>query len=255
MAPMRHDGFISRLGFTFDELGDRRVGTVALVPELCAPGTDRPRAGVLATLADLVAGHPPERPTAATSDLSLHVWRVPSSRLVQLEARTLKAGRRLIVTESTFTTADDPEPFACSLATFVAMPEDAPPRPHPLPKVNTPRLDADLAERIGAQVLAPGVVELHRSPFITNGLEGTIQGGLIALVAELAAESYVADAIVRDLDVRYLNAVRVGPALTTTTLVGRNADDVTLRISIDEPERPVAHALVVCRSSHSKRGA
>ncbi|MGE0880234.1 MAG: hypothetical protein AB7L13_18710 [Acidimicrobiia bacterium] len=243
----RSDHFLSHLGFTFEVRETDRVGTATLIPELCVPGTDRPHIGVLATLADIVAGFPNERPTVATSDLSVHVWRTPRTRTVEVTSSTLKAGRRLIVTESLFTEPGVDEPFGCSLATFMAAPDDFPAHAPPFPPENSPTIDGPLADRIGARIIAPGTVELPRSPFITNGEDGTIQGGLIALLAELGAESLLDGYAVRDLDVRYLNGVRVGPAVTTSTVIGRDERDITVRVRIDEPDRPIAHVIAVCR--------
>ena len=58
---------------------------------------------------------------------------------------------------------------------------------------------------------------------------GTLQGAMVALLAEAAAEDLVQarfgrPAIVTDLDLRYLAPTGTGPVRTTTRLLGKRAD-------------------------------
>ncbi len=74
-----------------------------------------------------------------------------------------------------------------------------------------------LADRIGARVLAPGVAEVPRR---TDGLNatGAIQGGLVAVAAEEAAMSLVAQPTVPyALNVRYLRQFSIGPCRAVAT--------------------------------------
>jgi acyl-coenzyme A thioesterase PaaI-like protein len=82
-------------------------------------------------------------------------------------------------------------------------------------------------EHVGVRVLSPGTAEVDLVRFTTQGA-GSLQGGIVALVAEVAAESLTASPIL-DLDVRYLNAVRVGPGRATATRVGRDLVRVEVR--------------------------
>jgi hypothetical protein len=76
------------------------------------------------------------------------------------------------------------------------------------------------------------VVELDRVPYVTQPA-GTIQGGAVALLGELAAES-ATGAPVTDLELRYLSAIRVGPAQTASTLL----TDSSVRVEIRDAARP-----------------
>jgi acyl-coenzyme A thioesterase PaaI-like protein len=89
------------------------------------------------------------------------------------------------------------------------------------------RLSQPVAERIGAHITAPGTVEMMIGNDVGNSF-GTVQGGVLAILAELAAESAVSREepfVVTDLDARYLNRVKVGPA------------EAVADILIDQPPR------------------
>jgi acyl-coenzyme A thioesterase PaaI-like protein len=73
------------------------------------------------------------------------------------------------------------------------------------------------------------VVLIERGPYV-NQPAGTLQGGVVALLAELAAESLTRSRVL-DLEVRYLSAVRVGPARTSAVAL----DDHTVRVEIRDP--------------------
>ena len=73
-------------------------------------------------------------------------------------------------------------------------------------------LPEPLPDFVGVRTLAPGVVEIDHRPLVTQG-SGTLQGGIVALLGEMAAETLTGHQVV-ELDTRYLATVRVGPART-----------------------------------------
>jgi acyl-coenzyme A thioesterase PaaI-like protein len=87
-------------------------------------------------------------------------------------------------------------------------------------------------EEIGARVISAGVAELDRVPYVMQPA-GTIQGGAVALLVELAAES-VAGAPVTDLEIRYLAAYRVGPARATASVIAPGL----IRVEVHDVGRP-----------------
>jgi acyl-coenzyme A thioesterase PaaI-like protein len=90
-----------------------------------------------------------------------------------------------------------------------------------------PSLARPFVEQLGIRSLAPGVAEIDRTAY-TMQPTGTIQGGAVAAVAEVAAET-AAGRAVRDLEVRYLAAVRVGPARATAEVFGAGQVRVEVR--------------------------
>lgn len=216
-------------GFAIGREGDTYAGHGPVTPEMLVPGSDWLRTSVLATWADsLGAGAAtaavyPIAPT--TLDLTLDVCR-PLVRLgrIRAVARPVKVGRQVIFTRIDFWADDAAELLAVASVTFMANPDGRtladPEAPHHEAYANgSGRLAAPLAEACACVRLSPGVATLPKSPETTNGL-GTVNGGLLALVAEEAALSLAPAAGLSSLAVRYLRAARVGPVIATAERVG-----------------------------------
>jgi acyl-coenzyme A thioesterase PaaI-like protein len=205
-----------------------------------------------------------------TVDLTLHMLRPLDGPRVTMTARTLKVGRTTTVAETLFFSGSDPlsgsipgdtEPVAVSHTTFMVSPrpEDVmeevfwhrPPTPA--------RMSAPIMEQIGAVVLGPGIVELARVPYVMQP-SGTVQGGAVALIAELAASTALGAGVlgagvlgagvlgnpVTNLEIRYVSAVRVGPARTSATILGPGVARVEVRDAGNEDRLT---ALVIARAS------
>ena len=226
--------FLQDVGYTqVIEDGVSR-GWLQVTDELRIPGSPQVRASVLATMADVwtgaLAGMACEPKLALTLDLTARVIGDVSGDRLDIVGRVLKQGRTTIVTETEFCRPATGSVVAVSHATFVASP-----RPQDVigPMVATcasvNALSRPLAEELGMQVLAPGVVSLERRPYV-NQPSGTLQGGVVAVLAEVAAET-LTGARVTELEVRYLSAIRVGPGRTSAVAL----DDHTVRVEIRDP--------------------
>jgi acyl-coenzyme A thioesterase PaaI-like protein len=244
-------GFMADLGLDHWIEGDRSHGRAPVTPGLWVPHTEFVRIGVLVQLADAISGQPPSGPITPTTDISLHVTGLRPMASVHLVSRVLKAGRLLAVCETLLMADDEDEPFAYSLSTFMNRSVPILERGARPPQ---PPLDQPLAERIGARVHARGVVELAPRSGVANPHHDTILGGVVAMLAELAAESLLAGdgpVVVTDLDVRFLNRVKVGPARATARplMVGPAGQDVVVEIEdVGNEGRPVAFATARVRS-------
>jgi acyl-coenzyme A thioesterase PaaI-like protein len=91
-------------------------------------------------------------------------------------------------------------------------------------------LDRPLREAAGIEVLdaAKGEAELTVTAELRNPA-GTLQGALVALLAEAAAEDLVttrfeSPAVVTDIDLRYLAQAQVGPVRSSSRLLGTGPD-------------------------------
>jgi acyl-coenzyme A thioesterase PaaI-like protein len=109
--------------------------------------------------------------------------------------------------------------LATSVGTFLASPRPQDVAPRTLDRFRGPRTvtstAATLADHVGLRVLEPGITEIEMRPDLTNATEA-LQGGLVALLGELAAQSAASallgsTAVVDSLEVHYLAAARVGP--------------------------------------------
>ena len=239
---------IAEFGLEHWHEGELSCGRAPVVDGMLVPGTDLVHIGVLATLADVVAGQPVGGAVTPTTDLGITVVRRRPTAAVELRSRVLKAGATLLVAETLLTAEGDDEPFAVSLVTFVHQRVEVPGRPEQPPLLAEP-----LAERMGVRHLAPGTTELDPRDDLSNGLHGTVQGGMVALLAEMAALSLMAadgPHLVTQLDVRYLNRIKVGPARATArVLVGATPEPalaVTV-VDVGQGGRVAAHVGARCR--------
>lgn len=219
-----------------------------LVPGLLGPG-DQPRAGVLATLADVAGGELAVRSArpewVATSGLVLH--RLRPSRGTRLEARPelVRRTRTRIVLEVSIT---DAAPGALALATmsFALLPAREGQRRMGVGADETRTdfalpgsgLDEPLAERIGARCLdaASGRLELTLVPYVGNSL-GALQGGAAALLVDLAAEAaggaaLAAPCLPCDLALDYLALAHEGPVRTQARVLRSDASGALVRVEL-----------------------
>ncbi len=215
-----------------------------VVPELC---TDRgvARAGALATLVDVIGGglaataaHPD---WIATADLTLHVvGGAAPGTTVQADARVLRAGRTTVVIEVDLTA--DGTTVALATMSFSVLPRrdinpdmstvrDQGPSTIAIPDS---RLRAPVLDALGLHVVdaAAGVVEVPVTDWARNSM-GAMQGGVVAMVADAAAESALRastgeSVVVSDMHVTYLGFGRVGPVRTATDVLGPHAARVSI---------------------------
>ena len=87
-----------------------------------------------------------------------------------------------------------------------------------------------LREEAGVEVIdaAAGIVQVEVTPDLRNPA-GTLQGAMVALLAESAAEDLMATRfgspfVVTGLDLRYLRKAQVGPVRTRSRLLGTGPD-------------------------------
>ena len=198
------------------------------------------RAGVLAFMIDAVAGivvdHDPDV-WAFTTDLSLRMRPVAAPARITAAATIVRQGRR----SSTCTvdvTDDAGELLAVGTAGFANVPRRAgdPPKIS-LSPANAPArfrdfgtIERPLREEAGIEVVDArnGVVQLAVRPELCNPA-GTLQGAMVALLAEVGAEELVAaraggPVLVTELDVRYLDKATEGTVRTRCRALGPGVD-------------------------------
>jgi uncharacterized protein (TIGR00369 family) len=219
-----------------------------VVPGLLGP-TGEPRLGVVATLADVAGGELAVRSArpgwVATSDLVLH--RLRGLRGGHLEARPelVRRTRSTIVLEVTVGDGAT-APVALATMTFAVLPAregqrrmgvgaDAPRTDFALPGSG---LDGSLIERIGARCLdaTAGRFELALDPYVGNSL-GALQGGVAALLVDLAAEAAGGAALgspclARDMALNYLALAREGPVRTGAAVLRADAAAALVRAEV-----------------------
>lgn len=223
-APARRRHLLSELGFSSRQVGDEMHATGAIAPPMHVPGTSCLRISILASWADMIGGALTMRaitPRApVTLELDVHLYRpAPTAGRLQAVGRITRTGRSVTVVEVDFRD-EHGETFAFGGLSFMAAPDtsitlslpasvDRPPR--------EPTMTLPIADRAGCKRPQPGTAVLPRTEDGLNGV-GTIHGGLLALAAEEAMLSLVPGQSLSSLGLRYLQPVRVGPAVATATV-------------------------------------
>ena len=222
--------FVNDLGGWYRLEGERCAGEFEVTGEMLGPDGSV-RASILATQADMIGGALANRASTPrvplTVDLTVHRVEPVGVGTLSMVARILRAGRRTVVTEAAFLAGGE-RPLVVSQATFMPSPNPVDEQPFVGDRDGgRPTLTRPFADQLGIRVLAPGLSELDRVPY-TMQPTGTIQGGAVAAVAEVAAETASGAAVV-DIDVRFLAAVRVGPARATAEVLGGGRVRVEVR--------------------------
>lgn len=244
--PSNYTAVPSRLGST--ALVDERglvVEIESLQDEVLHLGVLR--LSVLTFLVDVSAGVTLDTDPGAwtfTTDLSLRMIAGPAPGKVTASTTILRQGRRSA--HGLVEVVDgQQELVAAGAIGFAHVPRkpDDPPKPLVSPQMmaerfrGRERLSKPLREEAGIVPIdrASGVVEIAVRPEVCNPA-GTLQGAMVALVAEAAAEDLLASragepVVVHELDIRYLAQANTGPVRTQSRLLGSTpADPVEVRL-------------------------
>jgi len=102
----------------------------------------------------------------------------------------------------------------------------------------TSGLRAPLPDALGLRVLdaAAGVVEVPITDWTLNSM-GAMQGGVVTMVADAAAECALREAtgepvVVTDMHVTYLGFGRIGPVRTSVEVLAASATHATAHVDI-----------------------
>jgi len=245
-------GSISDLDITTEQLSATRARSLSPVTDAVRDASGAAGLGYLVALVDvnaamvaLCAAHPD---WTATADLMLHEAAPLVHGPAVLESHLTRAGSRLIVVGIDIYDGDgvtdlddltDPisqRRVATGLVTFARVGAETSAasgvfdplggigqRRHIEPADGPPT--EPLLERCGLIVIdgPAGVVELPNSPYVHNS-RGRINGGVLGMVFQGAAEAAVPGFVASDLHIHYLAGARTGPVRTSTVVV-RDADD------------------------------
>lgn len=194
------------------------------------------RISLLAYLVDVVAAIPIDSDPdlwAFTTDMSVRARPIPAPESVRAVSTTLRQGRRSVTSAARLTDPAGDEVATAAIGfTTVARREGDPRKPEiSLERASElvgsdERLALPLREEAGIEVVEPaaGVVEVPVTADLQNPA-GTLQGAIVALVAEAAAEDLLSahhgePVVVTELDLRYLAQTRAGPVRTSARLLG-----------------------------------
>ncbi|MFL6203790.1 MAG: hotdog domain-containing protein [Acidimicrobiales bacterium] len=197
------------------------------------------RASVITFAVDVVAGVTLDTDPEAwtfTTDLTLRMRPVSAPTKVTATGTVLRQGRRSahFHVEVVDDEGGEVAVGAIGFAHVPRRPGD-PPKPIVSPEdvaarfSNRDRIARPLREEAEIVAIDPGagVVELAVRPEVCNPA-GTIQGAMVALVAEAATEDLLGSTgqpvVVTDLDLRYLGQATVGPVRSRCRLLGGSVE-------------------------------
>jgi acyl-coenzyme A thioesterase PaaI-like protein len=228
----------SRLGVTaqYDD-GELKL-LLHPTAETCHCGSVR--ASVVSFVVDAVAGiilDDDPNCWTFTTDMSIRMRPVPAPDGLVANATVLRRGGRSASCRVDVVEVGG-QPVAVGALGFARVPrrDGDPPKPRVSPE-ETPalfrtlgRLTRPLRDEAGIEVLDPaeGIVEVEARPELCNSA-GTLQGAMVALVAEVAAEELLATragapVLVTDLDLRYLAKAGAGTIRTRCRPLGTSPD-------------------------------
>ncbi len=211
---------VLELGLGIERVGDELHGSAPIVPEMHVPGTDVVRTSVLATWADTVSGLlvvDVVRPRVpVTLELDVHLHCPPRDcEWIHVRGRLAKVGRSIVVPTVELTDGAG-RLLGFGAASFMVAPDPELRMPEGMTIGGRPpgerRLQEPLADRVGIERPEPGVALLPRADDGLNA-SNTVNGGLLALAVEEASLSLTPGATLESLALRYLQPVRVGPAV------------------------------------------
>jgi len=223
--------FVQALGLEAWRDGEDTHGALPLDDAVAGAASGRPLTGLAAVLADVVLSNSPEGLYGPTVDLHLQLLGpLPRHGRLHAVGRPIKVGRRLVVAEARL----DVDGAPCGRAVGTFLHQHVSPVPleglFPVRASRPPRPPSFEAVLAATHPDAASTRVVAAAP-LRNGEGGTVQGGIQAIIAELAAGwalgSDEADAggwVPDDLDVRYLGVVREGPVLATAEVVARDGD-------------------------------
>ena len=223
-----------------DDAGTTLLQPIA--PEI-VDAAGRLRAGVAAMAADIVAGDAALRAVTpdwiATSGLSLQLGPLPSSGTLRLQTRLLRRGRTTAVIELDVDAIEAEAAVGRGTATFAVLPTrtDFQRQTHwiddPTPSVSfggdAPSFEKPLLEALGVrfEMNDPAIARIDMSDYVVNSL-GAMQGGVVALLIDAAAERFARSLIGGDvrlaqLEIHYLKLGKVGPIRAQARCTGELA--------------------------------
>jgi acyl-coenzyme A thioesterase PaaI-like protein len=233
-----------------DETDRYSEGIVRVSDFVRTPSKRWMRASALLTISDMVVGsnilyntHPD---VPLTVDMQVHQLVDHDEDELVMESHIRKIGRKISYGETFFRLPGSGRLAAVVSSTFAVTPNPNAYAGEMHRSGGSPGLmDRDLVDYVEVRRPAPGVAEVDRAPGRGNST-GSLQGGLVTLVAEVAAETLTGGEAV-DIDIKFLRSVQVGPGRATAARVGPDV----VRVEVSDPgDADRLCAIAVVRQEH-----
>lgn len=209
------------------------VGTLAILLDVAGAGT-----AIRAVQPDWIA----------TVDLTYHGGPVPLGPVL-IDIAPLRIGSKLVVMEASVQAgSDEPDPdrqVGLGMVTFARIPGSvtevtADSREGREALRPAEPLTEPLTDRLGIDILdaSAGRLSMPHQDYSRNSF-GTINGGVVALLAEAAGRARAdhesgRTGATHGLEVHYLAQTRTGPAVTETSVVRSDTSGTTVRVALTD---------------------
>jgi uncharacterized protein (TIGR00369 family) len=241
--------------------GDMDSRFIAPLTEHVARADGAMDAGPLFAVADLAAASTAiagaDGDWAGTLDLSVRMTDAVTTGPLVIEGSVLRAGGTLVTVRSEIYDGEGTEEPARFVGTtiggFRRMPRNqdynaGPPQEREIGvrrewARSASGFDRNVSDQVGLVEIAGGVIELEKSPYVTNSF-GTINGGATGILICAGAESAVGNEFAAvDVDVRYIGQAKAGPVRTACEVlrVGREHAVVDVMVhDLSQDRRTIA---------------
>jgi len=224
-----------------------------VVPQIC---TERGgvHASVVATLVDLLGASLAIRAIypdwIATAGLSIYLSRPAISGTIVASGTVIRAGQSVNVidvdiSEESNSAAHPSTSIGSAIITFSRLPrrkdtiEVEPDSVNGITfAVEGSGLSRRYLDEVGLQILddTAGIVEIKMTDYVRNSF-GAIQGGIVALLADIAGQCAARAAtgqplITKDLTLHYLSQGKVGPFVTRARMLRKTDDTALTRVEL-----------------------
>lgn len=185
---------------------------------------------------------------AGTLDLSVRMTDAVTTGPLVIEGSVLRAGGTLITVRSELYDGEGTEEPArfvgTSIGGFRRMPRNqdynaGPAQRHEVGvRREWARATSGFAHRVTEQIglaeVSAGVVELEKSPYVTNSF-GTINGGTTGILICAGAESAVGNGFIAvDVDVRYIGQAKAGPVRTACEVLRVGVEHAVVDVMVHD---------------------
>jgi acyl-coenzyme A thioesterase PaaI-like protein len=257
-VPMQSTSLLNRMNVTAHRSDGELVMRATPIAETSRLGSIR--ISVLSYVVDALAGISVDSDPEAwtfTSDMTLRMRPLAGAAYIEGRATTLRGGNRSATCEVRLVDETGaPALYSVLGFTRVGRRDGDPPKlafdADAAAKVwgASPPVNVPLRDAAGIQVIdaAAGVVEIELIPDLLNPA-GALQGAMVALVAEAAAEEAASarrgePAQICDLDLRYLHQARVGPIRTECEWLGDGSNaSMMIRLTDVSTGQLLTHAI------------
>jgi len=224
-----------------------------VVPEIC---TDRGgvHVGVVGTLVDVLGATLAIRALypdwIATAGLSIYLTRPPISGTIVASGTVIRAGQSINVidvdiSEESSSSTHPSSAIGSAIMTFSRLPRRKDTIEVEVDSVNGVTFAVEGAglsrrylDEVGLRILddTAGIVEIKMTEYVRNSF-GAIQGGIVALLADIAGQCAARAAtgqplITKDLTIHYLSQGKVGPFRTRARMLRQTNDTALTRVEV-----------------------